>query len=314
MHDYLIDKSIIMRYTIESRFQGAFLGAAVGEMLGISITSRSWHQLGSPPANWWDLDIGQLSRFLPGWGSYAVRGCKSLIAGGPLEGNMPVGNEATATTLPYALFFHEDAEKLRRKLNQLAAGQLSGSVGETKDATLAIGYCLLQIALEKFDHRSIIPQIINYIQSDGELTSELEQVQTLLLVGASLETASSVLSNSIAKALYCFATTPEDFRLSVMRALRIARAQPQLVAALTGAMSGAYNSIVGIPVSWRMAMAQMSDKILLPCWGVTSGAEIVQLASNLFAAWSGVYWPTQIAKSPLGNAVAVPRIQPARTT
>lgn len=304
-----------MRYTIESRFQGAFLGAAVGEMLAISITSRSWHQLGPPPANWWDLDIGQLSRFLPGWGSYAVRGCKSLITGGPLEVNMPVGNEATATTLPYALFFHEDAEKLRLLLDRLTAGSsTSSSVRETKDATLAIGYCLLQIAREQLDHRSIIPQIINYIQSDGELTSGLEQLQTLLLAGASLETASSVLSNSIARALYCFATTPEDFRLSVMRALRIARAQPQLVAALTGAMSGAYNSIVGIPVSWRMAIARMSDQILLPCWGVTSGVEIVQLASNLFAAWSGVYWPTQIAKSPLGNAVAAPRIQPYRTT
>lgn len=294
-----------MRYTIESRFQGAFLGAAVGEMLGIFITGRSWHHLEPLPVRW-DLDIGQLDQFLPGWGSHAVDGCKSLIARGRVDGNRVVGNEATAITLPVALFFHEDAAKLRRRLNQLAA-----SSKETRDEIMAIAYCLLQIAREKLDPSTIVPQIITYIQSDGALAEELAQVQTLLEMGASLETASSLLSNSIGLALYCFASTPEDFRLSVMRALRIATIRPQLVAALTGAMSGTYNSLTGIPVSWRMAMArpEIARNFLVPCWSVTSGSEIVQLATNLFAAWSGVYWPTNPSnKSSQGNAVAAPQI------
>lgn len=311
-----------MRYTIESRFQGAFLGAAVGDMLGTFITGRSWDQL-RLGLNWWDSDIdgrpirpspmeGELDQLSPGWGSQAVGGCKSLIARGRVEENSE-GNEATAIALPIALFFHEDAAKLRRSLNQLAA-----SSKETRDGILAMGYCLLQIAQEKLDPGSIIPQIITYIQSDGDRASELGQVQTLLETGASLETACSLLSNNISLALYCFLSTPEDFRLSVMRALRIARVQPQLVAALTGAMSGTYNSLAGIPVSWRIAMTRpkTAEKFLNPCWGVTSGAEIVQLATNLFAAWSGVYWPTdpmfseQFAQSPSGNAVAAPRVMP----
>ncbi len=294
-----------MRYTIESRFQGTFLGAAVGEMLSNFYTGRSWHQVS---LNWWDLNIdeGQQDQLLPGWGSQAVSGCKSLIAYGRVEGNKVVDNEATANVLPVALFFHEDAAKLRRRLNQLAA-----SSKETKDGSLAIGYCLLQIAQEKLDPSTIVPQIIAYLQSDGAIASSLAQVQTLLEMGASLETTSYMLSNSIGLALYCFLSTPEDFRLSVMRALRIARVQPQLVASLTGAMSGAYNSLAGIPVSWRIAIKRplTAEKFLLPCWGVTSAAEIVQLATNLFAAWSGALLPTHLStKSPQKYAVAAPQV------
>ncbi|MBO1346824.1 MAG: ADP-ribosylglycohydrolase family protein [Hormoscilla sp. GUM202] len=294
-----------MRYTIESRFQGAFLGAAVGEMLSNFYTGRSWHQVG---LNWWDLDIdeGQQDQLLPGWGSQAVSACKSLIAHGRVEGNRVVDNEATATILPVALFFHEDAAKLRQRLNQLAA-----SSKETRDESLAMGYCLLQIAQEKLDSSTIVPQIIAYLQSDGAIASELAQVQTLLEMRASLETTSYMLSNSIGLALYCFLSTPEDFRLSVMRALRIARVQPQLVASLTGAMSGAYNSLAGIPVSWRIAIKRplTAEKFLLPCWGVTSDAEIVQLATNLFAAWSGALLPTHLSnKSPQRYAVAAPQV------
>ncbi|MBC6473957.1 MAG: ADP-ribosylglycohydrolase family protein [Hormoscilla sp. GM102CHS1] len=317
-----------MRYTIESRFQGAFLGAAVGEMLSNFYTGRSWHQLGVG-LNWWDLDIdeGQQDQLLPGWGSQAVSVCKSLIAHGRVEG---VDNEATATILPVALFFHEDAAKLRLRLNQLAV-----SSKETRDESLAIGYCLLQIAQEKLDPSAIVPQIIAYLQgvsrdahpvggrsrsadgpknrtrADGAIASSLAQVQTLLEMRASLETTSYMLSNSIGLALYCFLSTPEDFRLSVMRALRIARVQPQLVAALTGAMSGAYNSLAGIPVSWRIAIKRplTAEKFLLPCWGVTSAAEIVQLATNLFVAWSGALLPTHLSnKSPQRYAVAAPQV------
>jgi len=296
-----------MRYTIESRFQGAFLGAAVGEMLSNFYTGRSWHQFVG--LHWWDLppiEGGQLDQLLPGWGSQAVDGCKSLIARGRVEGNRVLDNEATAITLPVALFFHEDAAKLRQRIDRLAA-----SNQETRDGSLAIGYCLLQIAQEKLDPSRIVPQIIAYLQSGLDIASELAQVQTLLEMGATLETASSRISNSIALALYCFASTPEDFRLSIMRALRIARVQPQLVAALTGAMSGAYNSLAGIPVSWRLAMTRplVAEKFLLPCWGVTSAAEIVQLATNLFAAWSGAYRPTHPnSKSPQLYAVAAPQV------
>ncbi|NER26144.1 MAG: ADP-ribosylglycohydrolase family protein, partial [Symploca sp. SIO1C4] len=82
---------------------------------------------------------------------------------------------------------------------------------------------------------------------------------------------------SIALAFYCFLDTPEDFRLCVSRA-SLSKYQPQTTAAVCAALSGAYNSVVGIPADW--------------CLGANSlgiGRQRQQLADRLLAVWSGVY-------------------------
>ncbi|NEP59135.1 MAG: ADP-ribosylglycohydrolase family protein, partial [Symploca sp. SIO2G7] len=66
----------------------------------------------------------------------------------------------------------------------------------------------------------------------------------------------------------------------VNRAVRTCH-QPQITAALTGALSGAYNSIIDIPVSWRLAAQRIKTS-----W------ENWQLAESLFAVWLGVYQPS----------------------
>ena len=99
----------------------------------------------------------------------------------------------------------------------------------------------------------------------------------------------------IALAFYCFLSTPENFRLAVSRATRTSY-QPHLTTALTGALAGAYNSIIGIPVSWRLTANRISQ-----------GTQRLSLAKRLIEVWAGVYDVSVLTQDqPL--AVAAPRV------
>ena len=149
---------------------------------------------------------------------------------------------------------------------------------EWETAILAVGYTIARALKEKLDPATAIEQTIAYLKTDNALTELLLQVQILLEKGADLETATTHLCKSatalrerqgegekklqtesivnpgnfipIALAFYCFLNTPEDLRLSVVRAARCGIAG-QLTCALTGALSGAYNGVGAIPVEWR---------------------------------------------------------------
>lgn len=193
-------------------------------------------------------------------------------------------------TLPIALFFHEDELKLRQQLLQV--GEVCHNQPEALEGVLAIAYAIALALTEKLDCTTLIPQVLSYLgPSQTPLVQQLEQVQTLLERGAGLETTLSQLRRdtqrrgepqghshtSIALAFYCFLTTPEDFRLCVSRAART-RYQPQITSALTGALAGVYNSLIGIPVSWRLTTNHLSSSI-----------HRLQLADRLLDAWAGVY-------------------------
>lgn len=231
-------------------------------------------------------------------------------------------SEAAVAILPAAIFFHENKAQLREKLEQVV-----GVWHSPKDVkqdllggALAVGYAIARALKEKLNPADIIPETVTYLGVDTPLASLLLQVQILLEQGASLEAAVIQLCKSavveqrqqvvekkseaklvspssylpIAIAFYCFLSTPEDWRLAVVRAARIG-IKPQLTCSLVGAMSGAYNSTVGIPVEWRLAGGQNSE---LPeiagrrsrlLWDTASYGEIMELAANLLAIWSGAY-------------------------
>lgn len=119
------------------------------------------------------------------------------------------------------------------------------------------------------------------------------QVQTLLEQQAGVERVQSILGRHaesttlVALAFYYFLSSLEDFRLSVMRAAQNV-GQPQVTSAVTGALSGAYNSVAGIPASLRMRLTD-SDTKSLATWGMKNEAEMLRLSDSLFAVWSGVY-------------------------
>jgi len=204
---------------------------------------------------------------------------------------------------------------------------------------LAIGYAIARALKEKLNPPSLIPETVTYLGVDTPLTALLLQVQILLDRGASLEAAVNQLCKSavvqqrqqvqeersetklvspssflpIAIAFYCYLSTPEDLRLAVVRAARTG-IEPQLTCSLVGAISGAYNSTVGIPLEWRLALGQNSEAPEIAAgrspllWGTASYGEIMELAAHLLAIWSGAYHSLGEGKSLSYPVVAAPYV------
>ena len=313
-----------MRYSLLSRFRGALLGSVVGEILGTGGgIGRVLGAANLTPSKPGDT---QASQTLSDWSQIATCGTESLIRCGRLdledwvrhsEMTQPSllllkmaasSSEAAVATLPIALFFHDDEVKLRQQLLKAAAVWQHDS--EASEGVLAVGYAIALALTEKLDFATLIPRTLAYLgTSQTPLVQQLEQVQTLLEQGAGLDTTLTQLRRnsqyrseppshpytSIALAFYCFLNTPEDFRLCVTRAARSGE-QHQTTVALTGALSGVYNSIIGIPVGWRL-VANRS----------IAGVQKWQVAGRLFSVWSGVYDVSAIDQCPLA-AVAAPRV------
>lgn len=291
-----------MRYSLLSRFRGTLLGAAFGDF-----TPLSKKQSQQPPS----------------WGKMAVWGAESLIERGKFDfadwrhltekfleidassANTPTPG-AIIATLPIVLFSHEYKAKLRQNLEQVVS--IWQDEPELRDGALAVGYAIAQCLREKLNRATLIPKTLAFLgDSQTPLVQQLEQVQILLAENASLEIAIAQLcrnaqpqSTPIALGFYCFLSTLEDFRLSVARAARSGY-QPPITCAIAGALSGAYNSTVGIPMGWRLSWNQ-------PKWGIASDAQLFQLADNLLAVWSGVYDASTAKQVQQISAVAAPHV------
>ncbi|MEG4814574.1 ADP-ribosylglycohydrolase family protein [Microcoleus sp. K5-D4] len=250
--------------------------------------------------------------------------------------------EAAVAALPSAMFFHENKAKLREKIMLAIEVWHNENQPEWETAILAVAYTLARSLKERLDPATAIEQTLAYLKTDNALTELLLQVQILLEKGADLETAATHLCKSatalrerqgedekklqtesivnpgnfipIALAFYCFLNTPEDLRLSVVRAARCGIAG-QITCALTGALSGAYNGVAAIPVEWRQVSSaelksqQLADGQEPSLWRTGSDVKIVELANNLFAVWAGVYSPdARLDSAALARSVAAPYV------
>lgn len=283
-----------MRYSLVSRFRGAVLGAVLGERLA----SSQDNQLKS------HFDIDKIT----------VLGVESLIALGRLDvddwQNRQQQNFLNANvaenispnpilaTLPVALFYHENINKLRQNL--VCVLKIWKDDPVVRDGTLALGYAIAQILTEKLHPQTLIPEIISFIgETPTSLPQQLLKVNNFLAQGAGLDRVQAELgkgqkpSASIAMAFYCFLSTLEDYRLAVLRATQIDdiwQSEPGHLhspssSTITGALSGAYNSTTGIPVNWRVCYSQPNST----AWGMTNFSQMLELADALVAVWSGVY-------------------------
>lgn len=249
--------------------------------------------------------------------------------------------DAAVAVLPCVMFFHENKAKLREKIMLATDVFPNENKAQLQTAVLATGYAIARSLKQRLDPATALEQTIAYLKTDNALTELLLQVQILLEQGADLETATTHLCKSatglrekqgegekkseihsivnpgnfipIALAFYCFLSTPEDFRLSVVRAARSGIAG-QLTCALTGALSGAYNGVAAIPVEWGQVLSAVESRPLVEgrepsVWGTGSDAKIVELARNLFAVWAGVYNPSAGSDAAaLARAVAAPYV------
>jgi len=296
-----------MRYSLLSRFRGCLLGAIVGQTFGSNIDKQPQQ--------------------LEGWGQLAVLGVESLTQIGKFDSDdwrsrfyfkfpsLELGNRVlpgAITSIPIAIFYHENEIKLRNNLLSLVDLWQYDTVN--RDSVLALGYAIAQCLKEKLQPTTLIEQTIAFLGAPNLVAQELAQVQALLEQGAGLEKAitqlnkrDAQLDTSIALAFYCFLSTPEELRLSILRAARTGY-QPQITTALTGALSGAYNSTSGIPTTLQMVLSR-SATTPLTAWGMTTTAEMLKLIDHMFAVWSGIYDQTRDSNQLLSvAAIASPRV------
>ncbi|AFY80816.1 ADP-ribosylglycohydrolase family protein [Oscillatoria acuminata] len=274
-----------MRYSVLSRFQGTLLGANIGYGIESDLFSLAGPLLEVRPR--------------PGENEYLVASGKSLIQQGGfdssswleavasvsqrsegIESTAILGADRLMAVLPVLLFYHEQLEFLRTTLYQISE-HLSIPLAE-RDGLLAMGYAIAASLTERLNRHSLIGETIAYLQqSPSPLIIQLAIVEALLAEGVSLERVREQLTRTeettslpFALGFYCFLSTLEDFRLSISRATRTG-SQSGVTTVITGILSGAYNSIPGIP--WTGQQGPLpTDKLF-------------HLGDRLLATWSGVY-------------------------
>jgi ADP-ribosylglycohydrolase len=267
-----------MRYSLVNRFRGALLGAFIREkeVFGSTCFSKA-----------------------------VIGGCESLIKLGRLDADswlelksnvfvkeQEISNQQVQcilATLPVALFFHENPIKLRHNL--LDVVQIWSDDPILQDIALVFGYAIALSLQERFTPSSLIPQLVTFLgETSKEVPQQLLKVQELLLQRASLEQVKgefrreNQLPDTIAIALYCLTSSLEDFRLSVLRSSQNGKVSPA-VSIITGVLSGAYNSITGIPILWQ------AEKLSVQSSEITENSlrAIIELSDRLFAVWAGIY-------------------------
>lgn len=260
-----------MQSALLYRFQAAILGAIIGETIGI-------HTSGRTPTR---RDSFAFMRF---YAESLINPSRAESPSDPIFREPLTTAESAIALLPVFLFFHEDFPKLRQNIETVLKLWQNPAVSELD--LLAIGYTLSQALLESLTPRRFVSSMFEALLAPPEgipKLQRLQQVETMIQQGIGLEEATQLILTlsdattgdaAIALALYCFLSTPGDFHLSIQRAIQT-RYQVPGVAALTGALSGAYNSTIAIPAEWRMA--------------VTQPAEIQQLSRQLLSSWSGMY-------------------------
>ncbi len=228
-------------------------------------------------------------------------------------------------TLPIALFFHENPLKLKQNItdvvqlysddsairdSNLAVGYaIAKSLTETMNPTTLIPQIIDFLGdtssntpqhLLKVHH--LLGQGASFQQAKAELSKvestkiELTKLELTKLeltktestkLGLNKQNTSSQNSSSkvIAEAFYCFLTTLEDFHLSVLLSHRQSDPSLRAISPITGALSGAYNSAVGIPIAWQTRYSQQKSAKLHS----NTCLQMVKLADELLAVWSGVY-------------------------
>ncbi len=195
--------------------------------------------------------------------------------------------------LPIILFYHEDEYWLFQQLKKAIAHwpELDSHASDIMVFAWAIAHAITK----KNDSESMISSIQKRLENAENaeniydfIGEKLPKINRICAASVSWETALSQLkmdshpdSAAIYLALYCFLSTPEHFQLSIQRAAR-SQPQPLLTTLLTAALSGAYNSHAGIPMTGQLTE---SNQTLLQSRII----EQITVADRLYATWLGLY-------------------------
>lgn len=304
-----------MQSSLTSRFRGTLLGAVLGEVLGENVQQRGptlrspdWFTVdrwgfgskGTPDQSWMQLTlkVAQALTLNHRWQSDAL---PQRVPDSPQQAGLAIA------TLPLALYYHDDITQLRSHLSALFPSE--HGISETRLGIEAITSTLSLALHEKLVPSLLIDQLLSELDLPIDLlfTQQMIQVRNLLLSNAcsanairQLRTLSPGKTLATAIALYCFLSTPEDPRLSILKAARLGYL-PSLTCALVGALSGCYNGLEDLPLHWRRSLATTTSAS-----GTATERNPEIIADQLLVSWLGIVQPAESQLSAL--AIAAPRV------
>lgn len=180
------------------------------------------------------------------------------------------GCGAAMRVAPLGLYYYRDAERLQRIAEQSA--RLT-HLHSTAVAAAVVNAHAISRVLEKTPVETLLDELL---QMAGPLSDELETALDSVRVCADAEprTALAAIGETgsgeevLASALFCFLRSPEDYRATVLAGVN-SSGDSDSIAAMAGALSGAYNGIEAIPERWAR--------------GVENHQELEKVARELFA-------------------------------
>jgi poly(ADP-ribose) glycohydrolase ARH3 len=172
------------------------------------------------------------------------------------------GNGSAMRVAPVGLLYSRNLEKLREVAYRSSSITHSHELGKEGAAlqAYAVALALNTPADEYIDREVFLSSLQNFIQD--QLYKEKISQMTELLGEQDKENVVAVLGNgieaprSVPTAIYCFLRQPQSYKDTVIYAISLG-GDTDTIAAMAGAISGAYLSIEAIPSNWR---AKLEDR------------------------------------------------------
>lgn len=170
-----------------------------------------------------------------------------------IKADWAAGNGTAMRVAPIGLLDVNNLEKLRKDAADDAI--ITHNNHEAINGSIAVAYAVARLANGDIDIESLIPKTVEFIHPSDVLL-RLEVAQKLFEQGVSAADAlldlgtSGYVVETIASAFFCFISSPDSFETAVYNAIRGGN-DTDTVAAITGALLGAYHGFEAIPLPWR---------------------------------------------------------------
>jgi poly(ADP-ribose) glycohydrolase ARH3 len=187
------------------------------------------------------------------------------------------GNGSAMRIAPLAVFYHNDLTMLGEvayRSSQITHSHVLGKEGAALQA-YAVALALVQEPGKAFEPRSFLSSLIELVQHET-YRKKLDSVTRLLGVGDKArvvtELGNSVEAfNSVPAAIYSFLSRHDSFKEVVLFAVSLG-GDTDTIAAMAGAISGAYLGVEAVPSKWRLKLENRQY--------------IEELASVLYDIWA----------------------------
>jgi hypothetical protein len=308
----------LLPYCIDPSFRAPTPGLAPGIAVNPNVPPPEGNGDGSARNRYTDYS------WFRGW----LDGVLTPRLSGSSSCEVPLGSESeefaafTIATIPLAMLYHEDLEHLQQQLHHRLLPQmlkvlsdsprLNGAPEQVHQNVQSL--CILAGAIA-LNLRGVPASRMYGTLRDTSLDTSKDTVdsssiwQTLLPLitqdySHNLLQFSQVINQfqathpgmtltswelAIAEAFWAFCSTPEYPHLSLARAWRMAP-QNTLTWTLTGALSGSYNGLSGLPRPWRQRLfTGEAGQLLQKIWQIEGQADVLDMGDRLWATWAGVY-------------------------